>query len=103
MNAQEAAPAGEKVLAAHGAQDVLEDAPVAALARPAGQGWQYACPENSLKVPGRQAVHAEAPAGLNAPGLHTVSVFVASLKAHMDPSGQGAQVAQVGVTTEEGW
>ncbi len=102
VNAQVVAPEGEKAPAAHGAQVVLEAAPVAALARPAGQGLQRACPENSLKEPGAQEVHEEAPAGLNVPGPHTVSVRVVSLEVHMEPSGQGTQVPHVGVTTEGG-
>ena len=102
VNAQLVAPAGEKAPAAHGAQVVLEVAPVAALARPAGHGLQYACPENSLKEPGAQEAHAEAPAALKVPGEHTVSSRVVSLTMHLEPSGQGTQEAHEGVTTEGG-
>jgi hypothetical protein len=99
---QEEAPAGEKAPAAQGAQLVFEEAPEAALARPAGQALQYACPENSLKEPGAQLAQRANPPGLKAPGGHTVSVFVASLARHMEPSGQGTQEAHVGITTEGG-
>ncbi len=69
MYAHVAEPAGEKAPTTQAWHDALKDAPAAALARPAGQGSQYALPENSLKYPGAHAVQVEAPAKLNLPGL----------------------------------
>ena len=86
----------------HCTQLVLEDAPVAALERPAGHALQYEWPENSLYLPGWHAWQEEAFPALNVPGPHTVNVRVSSPATHMAPSGQGAQEAHVGVSSAGG-
>ena len=77
-------------------QVALDVAPVAALAKPAGQALQYECPEKALKNPGPHCVQFEAPVALNVPGPHTESVRVASVVLHAEPSGHCAQEEQSG-------